>query len=243
MGSQQLLLHRPLPGARLNMAHPLARYLVLCMTFNEQGSRAMDLSPSGAHGRLYGFGSPAKRHIGGLDFVAATPSYVEIPASFTQLDFISEDFSVVARIKIDSLADTRTIVKRASSDNDGYSFDITPTGRLRATTYQMFASQFSRSDVEAIVIGTEYTVGLSRSGASIRLSIDGVDVTTSPVVHDDPVSNAGDFLIGINRDLTTDPFDGKIEFLRVFRGISLSEAEHKAIYENPYAPYGYPLFL
>lgn len=243
MSSQQVLLHRPLPGARLNLAHPLARHLVLCMNFNEQGSRAMDLSPYGAHGRLSGFGSPAKRHFGGVDFNYTTPSYIEIPSSHTQLDFTSEELSIVARIKFDVWGfGARVIFCRGENNTDGYLL-YGMQQFLVFATFQSGASQESDSYSD-LLVGNSYTTGLSRSGATdILFCINGVDRTSIVNPHTDPTTCSRSAKIGIWDDKSSFPFDGKMEFLYIFGGIALSTSEHKAIHENPYAPYGYSLFL
>jgi len=213
------------------------------MNFNEQGSRVMDLSPSGAHGRLIGFGSPAKRHIQGLDFDSTIPSYGEIPAVFTQLDFTSEDFSVIARVRVDDLTATRQIVSRGASNVDGYHCYIAANGSFNINTSQGAAFQETRSSLGAIATAAWYTVGFSRSGASIIACINGVADTAIAGIHINPLTSPKAFRIAIYSDAASNPFDGKMEFLRVFRGIALTEAQHKAIHEQPNAPYGYPLFI
>ena len=73
----QVLTYRPLPGARLDMAHPLTKGLVGCWLLNEGGYRAMDLSPYGNHGTLVGFASPVRRPFNGLTFDGAA-TYVNL---------------------------------------------------------------------------------------------------------------------------------------------------------------------
>ena len=241
--TQQHLTYRPLPGTRLNMAHPLAEGLVLCMNFNEQGSRAMDLSPSGAHGRLSGFGSPAKRHIQGLDFVSANPSYVEIPAAFTQLDFTSEDFSLIMRQKFDSLKNNDVLFIRGFWLTDGWYINIDAAGTVWFNSFQFGFFQRTYTAVGAVATDTWYTLGFSRSGTSVRIYRNAVDVSDTIGVHQNFDTCARSAKIGIYDNLAQDKLDGKMEFLRVFRGIALTEAQHKAIHEQPNAPYGYPLFI
>lgn len=238
----QNLTYRPLLGSRLNMAHPMARNMALCMLFNEQGSRAMDLSPYQANGRLSGFGSPAKRHIGGLDFVAATPSYVEIPASFTQLNFTSEDFSIIVRYKPDNITFFHYFLERSLYPGGGYYFRGNNIARLEFYTYQGDVSQTSCT-TPVFVNGEWATYGFSRTGASVRLYKNGVDVTNVAGDHIDPASVDTDAMIGISRNKVSYPLDGKMEFHYIYRNRALSELEHKAIYLDPYSPFGYPMFI
>lgn len=225
------------------MAHPLAEHLVLCMNFNEQGSRVMDLSPSGAHGRLSGFGSPAKRHIQGLDFIRAIPSYVEIPAAFTQLNFTSEDFSIIVRCYIDALANHTVFFARGLYQIDGYRMLTLSNGTFDVGTYQNLASQDTVSAVGVVTTGSWLTLGFSRSGATITLYKNGADATDTPAGHINPTTSARTAKMGIDDNRIAYPLDGKMEFLYVWRKRKLSEADHKAIHEQPNAPYGYNLFL
>lgn len=238
------LTYRPLPGARLNMAHPIAKDMALCMLLNENGgSRAMDISPYNANGALVGFGSPAKRPFNGLQFVAATPSYIEIPAAFTQLNFTSQNFSIIARIKLDALVTDRYIFDRAGYNIDGYRLVIVSTGALYFATYQTPGIQISSSSAGSIVIDTWYTVGLSRAGASARVFRNGVDITTTAGTHINPLTCARKTAIGIQTNLVSNPLDGKIEFLYVWGRRALTASEHKAIHISPYNPYGSEMFI
>lgn len=237
------LTYRPLHGARLNIAHPMAKNMVLCMLLNEQGSRAMDLSPYQANGALTGFGDPAKRPFNGLDFNPATPSHVVIPAAHTQLNFIAEPYSIIMRVMLDSVVLPVWFYMRGLSGLEGYDFWVQAGGQLHSSTHQGGVSQHTASAPGALAAATRYTLGTSRNGASVRLFINGVDSTAAPVVHINPVTCARSAKIGIYDDLVSWPFDGRIEFLYVWGRRALSETEHKAVHENPYAPYGYNLFL
>lgn len=75
----QFLTGRPLPGAQLNMSHPLTRGLVGCWLLQESGGIiAWDSSPYGNHGKLVGFASPPHRPFNGLPFGGA--QYVDCGA-------------------------------------------------------------------------------------------------------------------------------------------------------------------
>lgn len=80
--------NKPLPGAQLDCAHPLARGLVGCWLMNEGGWRCHDLSPYKNHGALVGFGSPPRRSSLGLQF-DGVDDYVQVPYA-ASLDNFSE---------------------------------------------------------------------------------------------------------------------------------------------------------
>jgi len=149
----------------------------------------------------------------------------------TQLNFTSEDFSLIARIRVNNLTESRFIFTRGLDRVDGYYFYLHTTGLLRVQTNQALASQITHSTAGDIALATWYTVGFSRNGASIRLYKNGIDITATPAVHIDSLTSARSAKIGIYDDLISAPFDGKIEFLMVYNR-ALSEAEHLYIHNN-----------
>jgi len=162
---------------------------------------------------------------GGLDFDSNNPDYIEIVASFTQLDFTSEDFSVVVRVTIDSLANHRTLLCRGLLSNDGYDLFISTSGAMYLRTSQDGANQQSASSAGAIVINTWYTVGISRSDASVIIYKDGADVTSSSGTHINPLTSSRSAKIGVTDNKVSIPLDGQIEYFAVF-SVALTEQEH-----------------
>jgi len=204
-------------------------YEVLNMAFGVgAGAHLYDKSRYRSHGAITTATWAAGLHGYCLDFNPATPDYVTIPAAHTQLNFIAEDFSIVARINIDDLTTFRIVFQRGIANTDGYFYYIHNNGGQIVTTAQALAQQDSSSPAGDIVVGNWYTIGMSRSGASIRLHKNGVDTTVVAGVHINPATCARSAKIGIWDDLATFPFDGRIEFLRIFRGIALTTSEHLA---------------
>jgi len=157
------------------------------------------------------------QHPSGLwakDFVGATPDYVEVTCP--QCNFTSEDFSIVFRVSIDSLAVNRELVCRGLFNTDGYRFRVLSTGRLAFQTFQAAANQETFSVVGDILIKTWYTIGVTRIGGAVTLYRDGVDVTDAPAVHIDPLTSARGFFIGIYGDAASEPLDGQISAVKVF---------------------------
>ena len=203
-------------------APPMPSYVKLAMAFGVgAGATLFDKSRYRSHGAITTAAWAAGLHGYCLDFNPAGPDVVTIPAAHTQLDFTSEDFSFVFRMNIDDLTGNRWLIQRYMWNTSGYSIGIQIPGNILVYTFQAGAFQQSKSSAGDIVVGTWYTVGVSRSGASIRLFKNGVDVTLAPGVHVDPATHIGVAKIGVD-------FDGKIEFNRVFGGIALSTSEHLA---------------
>jgi len=188
-----------------------------------------DRSRYGSNGTFKSDGHPDwVREPNGLwlpDFDPTAPDYIEIPADQTQLNFTSEDFSIIARVKVNDLSGTRQIFERGSGSVDGYAFRITTTGQLYFIASQSGAFQTVTSSEGVIVAGTLHTVGLSRSGASVRLYGDGVDRTTGTPNITDPATCNRTAFIGVREYLLSYPFDGKIAYLGIWR-YALSAGQH-----------------
>ena len=86
-------------------AYKMPTYVKLAEAFGVgAGTDLFDKSRFRSHGAITGAVWAAGLHGYCLDFDPTIPSYVEIPAAHTQLDFTSEDFSLIARIYIDDLS-------------------------------------------------------------------------------------------------------------------------------------------
>ena len=207
----------------------LPSYVKLDMAFGVgSGSILFDKSRYRSHGAITGAAWETGVHGFALDFIPGRPSIVTIDAAYDQLNFTSEDFSIIARINSYNLDATRVILSRGKGNVDGWYYTIRTTGQLRFYTDQSGASVNSRSSVGAIVIGTDYTVGISRTGSSVKIYVDGVEDTDTVGTHINPVTSARDFEIGYSTPDSYGAFDGLMEFLLIFGGISLPEKTHLA---------------
>ncbi len=206
-------------------AYSSYNYLDMYLSYGS-GSKLLDKSPFHSHGDITTASwSPGLHHFA-LDFNQATPDFVEIPASHTQLNFISEDFSVILRVKLDSVTGNMVLLIRGSLDIDGYEFFVVNGGGCNFLTYQSGASQVSRMFGGTLTIDTWYTLGVSRSGTSIRVYKDGVDTTNEADTHINPTTSSKSMKVGISDNKSSSPIDGKIEFQRIFGGISLPATAH-----------------
>lgn len=204
-------------------------YIKLDMAFGVgAGAKLLDKSRYHSHGTISGASWATGHHGYCLDFDPDEPSYVEIPASHTQLDFTSEDFSIIARAKLDVVTDRRQIFMRGLYNTGGWSFLNFEGAYLYLWLFQSGGSTRTRSAIGALSIDTLYTLGATRKGTIGKVYIDGVDVTDASDSLLDPVTCARSAKIGIYDDKTSSPLDGKMEFLRVFGGIALSASEHLA---------------
>jgi len=166
-----------------------------------------------------------------LDFNSGTPDYVEIAeADSRQMNFTSGDFSGIARVKFDSVVGNRAMFFRGLWNTDGY-FWLNINGRMYLYTCQAVAQQESITDAGLLVAHIWYTLGFSRSGNSVRLYVNGVDMTTTVGNHIDPLTCIRSAKIGVYDDLVSWPFDGQMSLLQVY-DYALSPAQHRAMYHK-----------
>lgn len=225
-----LLSHYPIKAeAKYSLQDPYADRVVFAGGFSVgSGSILVDGSKYNSHGTIVGATWTPGLHSICLDFDSAIPSYVEIPASHTQLNFTSEDFSIIARIRFDVISNAPYIFHRGAYQADGYMFEVEATGNLLFRSYQTGALQSVNSPHGVITIATWYTLGFSRSGTSGLICIDGADTTVGTPNLTDPATCSRSAKIGIYDNKSISPLDGKMEFLRVFGDIALSESDHLA---------------
>lgn len=166
-----------------------------------------------------------------LDFNSATPDYVAIPAAATQLDFTSEDFSIVVAVYFDSIATSPHLVGRSQASTFGWYFQVHSTGFVRLTTNQTAAYQATDSATGQITTGLWYIIGVSRSGASVKLYKNGIDITSVEGTHIDPLTNTQDCVIGIYDNLVDGAVDGKMGLWEGFN-YALSAEQHAAKFQE-----------
>lgn len=207
--------------------HP--SYEVLDMAFGVgAGTQLFDKSIYRSHGDIITATWAAGLHGMCLNFVPGNPDYVEIPAAHTHLNFIAEDFSIVTRVNINNFALNRLLFCRGLGNTDGYWFQLISNGAIQFSTNNAPARQTSAAAPGSVVIGNWYTLGMSRTGASVRIYNNGLDVTTVVGVHVNPLTCARNARIGIYDNLAAEPMSGRMEFLRILRGVALQPSEHLA---------------
>jgi len=175
----------------------------------------------------------------GLPILDFTPTdYATIAAAYTVLDFTAEDFSIAAWVNVDDLSVTRYIFIRGLASTDGYGMYISNTAGLAFWTWQAAAAQNSATATGIISLGSWYALGVSRNGASVRLYVNGIDLTDAVGTHINPLTSVRSAKIGVYDNLTIYPFDGKMALLHVWENVALSPAAHQAVfdYEKKFFP-------
>jgi hypothetical protein len=104
----------------------------------------------------------------------------------TALGFTSENFTIEAWIKPDTVARRMQIFQRHGWNSDGYRFNVASPGRLEFFTFQSDTNQFTITSAGAFAAGSWCHVAIVRQGTSARIYINGVDRTETAGYHIDP---------------------------------------------------------
>lgn len=245
MSGEQLWPDRPLPGARLNMSHPLTKGLVGCWLLNEQGIRAMDLSPYANHGLLTNFGPPIRRAFNGLLFDGSN-DYITCGTGASLR--ITDAITLEIWVNILSLTATRSlIVKRAwgGTFHTGYLFTVSTAGAIYLACARNIneATATIQSDNSEIVINTWYHIIVTRDATYMTLYKNGnqlkQEASIGAVFGD---ASTSPLCIGMDSDLSSSPFSGCIALARAWNRVLIRD-DARALFISPYAPYGYRMFL
>ena len=169
-----------------------------------------------------------------LDFNAAIPEYLQISAAASaDLNFIAQSFSIVWWMNADSIANSPVLFCKGAGSIAGYYVQVLSTGEFIIVTNQGAAFQSTSSAAGAVTISTWNCWGISRSGTSIRLFKNGIDVSSVIGSHINPVTSAAYiFYILIFNGGAVNSLDGKLWNPRVWSGVALSEYEHRFIFER-----------
>jgi len=181
-------------------------------------------------------GAPTWNQLGNglpyLDFDPSNPDYLTCPpVDSNDLDFTSEDFSIAGWVNFDNFAHAMRIIGRAELNVCGWVLYIW-NGNLAFRTNQLGSRCGAGAPVGFFGLDQWYFIGFTRSGLVGQFYADGVAITTT---HDpvggllDPIAcgNTRALDIGIHWDHLSNPYDGKMWNLRVWRRcLSAEEMAH-----------------
>jgi hypothetical protein len=160
-----------------------------------------------------------------LDFVPGNPDNIIIlAADSADLDFTAGAFSGAVWIAPDAYGN-RYLMHKSSAGN-GWGFWIVATSPYLAFTTEQAGPTYQTTQGGAnLALGAWQFVAFSRSGAAARIYLNGVDATSMPATHVDPVSAAAaDFTIGTTTGGGAGWYDGDLWRPRVWdRAVSAAE--------------------
>ena len=168
------------------------------LSYPESGTTWFDLSGAGNNGTLVN-GVAFSTANGGVMSFDGVNDYVNMGNKF---GFTSEPFSISLWIKPNSLAGAGgaqggILFWKGNYKNSGFycQIDIS-NGSLYLTTNQTGGSQYTVSNPNSIYVNVWANIVIVRSGSSVRIYSNGVDVTATAATHINPTANANNFTIG-----------------------------------------------
>ncbi len=165
-----------------------------------------------------------------LDYVSGNPDYIRsLQAATTDLDFTSGDFSMGVWINPDALGN-RNMFTRGVASTDGWDFYLWTNGAMVFNTNQAAARQSTFGTAADVAIGTWVFVSASRSGASARIYTNGIDTTSAPAVHINPLTANRNLYIGVNNLAGAAWYDGDMWRPRIWER-QLAQAEMLQIFQ------------
>ena len=165
-----------------------------------------------------------------LDFVAATTDHIISLVGVTaDLNFTTGDFSCGVWIRPD-FGGEREFFTRGAAATDGWGFYYqATTNALMFYTAQAAATQFTIGSTDDVVTGVWSFVGVTRSGATARLYVNGVETTTTYATHVNPLTSARNLYIGCTDAVGAGWYDGDMWRPRIW-GRLLTASEMASIF-------------
>lgn len=202
-------------------AYILNRQIALDLTFEEMiGTLAHCRSPYAHNCTLHGVPTwtALANGLPYLLFDDGNPDWLDCPqASTTQLDFTSEDFSMACWFNCTAGAmHVFSLLIRGDNAVDGWDFWIHGNDTIAFTTCQAGAVQDSIGIPNVLDVNNWYLAGITRSGASVRVYNQGVDITLVAATHIDPLTSNRELHIGIEDDETNGAFRGMMYRPRIW---------------------------
>lgn len=218
--------------------NPLYRNLVLSLPFREGTGTVLTHDVAKPRHPCTMTSSPPWSQLASgiwvLNFVRADPDYISIPAaSSADLNFVTaNNFSGAVWINQTHVAANRYFFSKAQSGLHGwfaYVGDTNPA-RFAVTTYNNGTLSMSYVN-SAITAGIWYLVGWSRNGASLRIYVNGRDVTDADENHTTITSAAArNFYVGA-ADTGLNGYNGYMGHPRIWSR-PLAPAEHMQIWNE-----------
>ena len=240
MAGEQLLYNRPLPGARVNMSHPLSKGLVGCWLLNENGGiRAMDASPYQNDGLLGGFADPPPRSFNGLKFDGSNDA---IDCDSKASLYLGGDLTFEFWIKSDDLTVTSRVLGYGSDQSAlGVSYNVGWGTGIRVNAWFQVGDATS-NELVGFALDTWYHFAISRLGTLLSIYWNGqlFQTLTQANAWSSSLQNT---YIGKRNATGTEFWKGSIGLVRIYNNRVLSLDDVKALYLSPYKPLGIPMFL
>jgi len=165
-------------------------------------------------GAVWGSEGKGRIFAGGDDYIELTNA---------AMNFTSGDFSILSWIKVPNVTGQKMILCRGVAATDGYYFS-TSSDALLVETFNDTGTQSTTTAAVSLIANTWHCCGMTRSGASVKIYIEGVDATDTAGVHVNPKTCSRTVKIGIYDTKVHVPFYGTMgEVLVYSRQLPASE--------------------
>ena len=164
-----------------------------------KGSNAWyDLGPNGTNGTLVNSPMFSSDEGGSISFDGAD-DYVNCG---NILNYTSQNFTFSCWIYFNSLTTSvagqgPVVFNKGAFQTNGYYNQISTNGRSLFVTNQSGAFQRSETPIGTININKWYNLAFVRNGSSVRVYVNGADLTQNAGTHINPQSSSGNFLIAV----------------------------------------------
>jgi len=143
----------------------------------------------------------------------------------SQLDFTG-DFSIVYHVKHSGLAGHQYIIVRGTDGVAGYRIFHHSGGAVYFSTWNASGEQQSNTAANTVVVGTWYTIGHTRIGATVTTFRNGIDVSNVQATHVSPVSNNEIAHVGESNEGTTRLTANLSMFMACSKALTAREHSH-----------------
>jgi len=221
---------------------PINFQLLLSAPFREgtggAGTPTQDVArphhPLILRGATIAWGQVALSNLTYINLDSDTPDFIDcLGASCVDLDFIGDDFAMTCWVHSTGLVGGRAIMYRGVQGVDGWGWFVRATGQQRFETNQAAAVyQYTQSPAGDVLINAWWLLGMSRSGASVQLFKNGIEVTDPDETgaHVNPLTSARDLHIGIADNEVLYPWRGYKWNPRIW-GRHLTPDDHKQVFD------------
>lgn len=218
--------------------NPLYRNLVLSLPFREGTGTALTHDVAKPRHPCTLSSSPAWSQLASgvwvLNFVRTDPDFISVPnASAADLNFVTaNNFSGAVWINHTQVANNRYIFAKCHPGLDGWVVYIGDSNPARFAVSTQNNGTASLSYVNAAITAGIWTLASwSRDSASVRLYVNGRDVTGTAENHTTITSATGHNFYVAASDAGTNGYNGYLGWPRIWSR-ALSPAEHRQIWNN-----------
>lgn len=144
------------------------------------------------------------------------------------LDFTDETFMVSAWVKKGALSGFHAVAARNTYNVGGYGLLLTSVGNIRFETFVPTQS-YVDGNVPLKDDTLHYICGVAEKGGNLRVYLDGVEVSSSVVAHQDITSISQSFVVGAHSAKSANFFPGEIGEVeaKTFNNLDAAEAHIK----------------